>query len=123
VRPRDVSWRTFWAHYLSKNYSLALSTSADDLKKLRRPRFNYWRARAYDNDGRYNDAKKVFRQIPATLNSTLYTLFAQSRLKGGPLKPPQSQRSGVALAARGLHRLELSDTATLRRKKKRTLKR
>lgn len=117
VRPRDVSWRTFWAHYLSKNYSLALSTSADDLKKLRRPRFNYWRARAYENDGRYNDAKKVFRQIPATLNSTLYTLFAQSRLKGGPLKPPQSQRSGVALAARGLHRFELSDTATLRRKK------
>ena len=119
VRPRDVSWRTFWAHYLGKNYSLALSTSADDLKKLRQPRFNYWRARAYESDGRYEVAKKVFNQIPATIDSALYALFAQSRIKSGPLKPPQSQRSGVSLAARGLSSsFELSDTTTLRRKKR-----
>lgn len=117
VRPRDVSWRTFWAHYLSKNYSLALSNSADDLKKLRQPRFNYWRGRAYENDGRYSAAQKVFKEIPATIDSAIYALFAQSRLKSGPLKPPRSQRSGISLAARGLTGFELSDTATLRRKK------
>ncbi|MEY2987452.1 MAG: hypothetical protein RJB13_973, partial [Pseudomonadota bacterium] len=122
VRPRDVSWRTFWAHYLGKNFSLALSTSADDLKKLRQPRFNYWRARAYESDGRYEDAKRVFSQIPATIDSALYALFSQARLKSGPLKPPQSQRSGLSLAARGLHSFELSDTATLRRKKRSTEK-
>lgn len=115
IRPRDVSWRTFWAHYLSKNYSLALSTSADDLKKLRQARFNYWRGRAYEGDGRYSDANKVFKQIPAALDSALYALFAQSRLRSGPLKPPQSQRAGISLAARNLNAFDLSETSALRR--------
>lgn len=116
VRPRDVSWRTFWAQYLSKNYSLALTTSADELRKHRQARFSYWRGRAYEGDGRYADAQKVFKKIPGSQDSALYALFAQSRIGRGPLQPPKSQRAGVSLAARSLNAFDISETQALRRK-------
>jgi tetratricopeptide (TPR) repeat protein len=118
LRQRDVTWRTFWARYLSKQFSLALSATEHESGNEQRARFQYWRGRAYESDGLHREAKDVFKKIPHVDNASHYGLFASWRLDTSPVQPVSVQRAGVALAAKKLTQFDIGETAALKNKAK-----
>jgi len=103
VRPRDVLWRTFWARYLNKQFSLALNTTAQETGQDQRARFQYWRGRAHERDGRPREAKEIFSRIASIDGSNHYALFAAWQMQPAAVQPASIQRGNVAFAARKLN--------------------
>jgi len=116
LRQRDVTWRTFWARYLSKQFSLALSVTEHESGNEQRARFQYWRGRAYESEGLHREAKDVYKKIPHVDNAAHYGLFASWRLDTSPVQPVSVQRAGVALAAKKLTQFDIGETSALRNK-------
>lgn len=102
ARPRDVMWRTFWARYLSKQYAVAISSTAHEDGDEIRARLQYWRGRAYESEGKKREAKDIFGRIASMDGSGHYALFASWRLQPPTVQPVSVQRRGVAFAAKSL---------------------
>jgi soluble lytic murein transglycosylase-like protein len=116
LKPKDVLWRTFWAQYLSKKYTLALASTAHETGQDQRARLQYWRGRAYELDGQKQEAKEIFNRISSIDGSNHYALFASWKLSPGKVQPVAIPRGNVAFAARGLRSVEKSEVSVLRNK-------
>lgn len=104
MRQRDMLWRTFWAHYLSKNYSSALNSTSRESGQEQRARFQYWRGRAHEQGGRKQQAVEIFKSIAGMDGSNHYALFADWRMQKGSPKSPALKNSNIALRAKSLSR-------------------
>ncbi|MEN9809025.1 MAG: hypothetical protein RLZZ488_592 [Pseudomonadota bacterium] len=118
LRPKDVLWRTFWARYLSKQYSLAISSTAHESGDEQRARLQYWRGRAHEAEGHQREAKNIFTRIAAMENSNHYALFAAWRMQPPAVQPVSLQRGGVAFAARSLTPAQTGASSVLRKRPK-----
>ncbi len=114
LRPRDVAWRTFWARYLSKQYSLAITSTEHEQSQDQRARLQYWRGRAYEAEGLHREAKEAFKRVPLVENPSYYGLFSSWRLEPQDVQPVSVQRPGVALAAKKLPQLHADEIAGLK---------
>ncbi|MFZ9521545.1 MAG: lytic transglycosylase domain-containing protein, partial [Silvanigrellaceae bacterium] len=116
LKPKDVLWRTFWAQYLSKKFSLALAATAHESGQEQRARLQYWRGRAYELDGHKREAKEIFSKIPNIDGSNHYALFASWKISPAKVQPVQVPRGNIAFAARDLKSIEKSEISHLRSK-------
>jgi len=114
VRPRDVTWRTFWARYLSRQYSLAITSTEHEQNQEQRARLQYWRGRAFESEGLHREAKEAFKRVPFVENPSYYGLFSSWRLEPGQVQPAAVQRPGVAFAAKKLPQTYTDELSVLR---------
>lgn len=118
LRPRDVTWRTFWARFLSKQYSLALAATEHESGQEQRSRFQYWRGRAYENDGLHREAREIFKRVTSADSGTHYGLLASWRLDPVQTQATDVPRGQVAFAAKRLVNFEMNDTSVLKTKER-----
>lgn len=118
LRPKDMAWRTFWARYLSKQYALAISSTAHGVAREQRARFQYWRGRAYESEGRMREAKDLLSSIASIDGANHYALFADWRLSPPIAQPVFIQQPSVAFAARNLMGFENNGLSVIRSKQK-----
>lgn len=103
MRPRDVKWRVFWARYLSKQYSLAISGTSQEIRDDHRARIQYWKGRAYALEGQKREADEIMTRISHIDNASYYALFAQWRQRPQLAKLVSVQNPQMAFAAKNLN--------------------
>lgn len=108
LRSRDVAWRTFWARYLSKQFSVALATSEHESGQEQRARFQYWRGRAYESDGLHSDAKEVFKKVLLADSPSHYGLLASWRLSPVQAQSTEVPKGKISFAAKRLVSIDTS---------------
>ncbi|NBO38928.1 hypothetical protein EBU99_10140 [bacterium] len=113
MRPKDILWRTFWARYLSKQFSLALATTEHESGQEHRARFQYWRGRAYESEGLLREAKDVYNKLSLVDGANQYALYTNWRMTKAPVQPVSVQVGSVAFAAKKLSSFEFSDVSVL----------
>jgi hypothetical protein len=118
LKPRDVAWRTFWARYLSKQYTLAITSTEHEQNQDQRARIQYWRGRAYESEGLHREANEAFKRVPFVDNPSYYGLFSSWRTEPAPVQPVSVQRPGVALAAKKLPPIHNEEISMLRTQNK-----